>query len=263
MEDGRCMDDFVIEIEDNAFSSLSHGIEHFLEDDSTENLKFTILHIFHALELILKARLAQEHPILIYTKPESKIDDNAKTVYFDTLIGRLKNVGVNLDDNRIKELKKLQSVRNSIEHHRINKSKAQVKDYIGRVAKFLDVFLEKEMNIILKEKLSEDNYRALADAIYSYEELLRKANDEIEKLLPCDDKERHGQYDIILCPTCLEDTLVIPDPRGNDSKTKCFYCEEEYDYEACCRCGDAILSRDDEGDFSFCRNCWNDMMSSD
>lgn len=105
--------DFVLDIETNAFSSLSHGIEHFVAEETDDNLKFAILHVFHAVELILKARLAKAHPLLIYTRPEVEINDEAHTVDFKTLVGRLKNVGVDLSVNDIEELRKLQSVRNS------------------------------------------------------------------------------------------------------------------------------------------------------
>lgn len=56
--------DYVIGLEDNAFSSLEHGVEHYLVG-SDSDLKLTVLHVFHAVELLFKARLIKAHPLLV------------------------------------------------------------------------------------------------------------------------------------------------------------------------------------------------------
>lgn len=55
--------DFSFSLQENAIDSLQHGIEHFLEENQAgRNLKATIIHVFHAVELFLKAALATVHP---------------------------------------------------------------------------------------------------------------------------------------------------------------------------------------------------------
>lgn len=260
--------DFVFEIEENALSSLSHGIEHFVENkDDDNNLKFAIIHVFHALELFLKARLAKTHPLLIYSKPECTINDDAHTVGFDAVIGRLKNVGVEFSEENIKDLTALRKKRNSIEHHRIHADKEEIKNYIGRAARFLDSFLEEELDITLKEKISENNYRTLVEAIYSYKERLDKAKEEMDNFLPASPKDRMADYEIVSCDNCGEETIVIPDPEKEymENKAHCFFCGEEFYYEYCSKCGLPIFSNGplEDDEYNPCPDCWNEIMSSD
>lgn len=259
--------DFVIGIEQNALSSLSHGIEHFVNGETTDNLKFSIIHVFHALELSLKARLAKEHELLIYAKPEDKIDDNAYTVSFNILIKRLENSGVVFSKNDLCDLNALRLIRNAIEHHKIRQNKEDVKFYIGRAARFLESFLKDELDIILKDEINDDVYRTLAEAIYSYEERLQNAKREIEALLPVDLKDRFTEYEFAICDFCGEETVVIPDPKKDitEKKTHCFFCGEEYFYDHCNRCGSLILSNQElkYEDYSPCSDCWHQIMSSD
>lgn len=67
---------------------------------NTNDLKFAIIHIFHAIELYLKVRLVKESPLLIYTYPEKQINEDAHTVQFESLLGRLGNAGVDLNKHR-------------------------------------------------------------------------------------------------------------------------------------------------------------------
>ncbi|AFY36887.1 hypothetical protein Lepto7376_0454 [[Leptolyngbya] sp. PCC 7376] len=57
----------VITLEENALDSLVHGIEHYLHGKRKSDWKYTILHVFHAVELMLKARLAKYDEKLIYS----------------------------------------------------------------------------------------------------------------------------------------------------------------------------------------------------
>lgn len=253
--------DFVVDIEQNAMSSLSHGVEHFVDKETAENLKFAVIHVFHAVELFLKARLAKEHYLLIYTKPECSIDSDAHTVSFDAMIGRLNNIGLEFTRDELNDLKMLRRFRNTIEHHKIEANKNEVKNYIGRAARFLEDFIKSELDIILKDVIPEDIYKNLSEAIYSYEERLRKTLKEMDGNLPSCKKDMDSDYDIINCEVCGEETVVIPDGRYGENKTKCYFCNEEYIYEQCDRCGRHVLNM--ERGSVYCSDCWDDIISKD
>lgn len=258
--------DFVLDIEKNALSSLSHGIEHFVEDDDdNDNLKFAIIHVFHALELFLKARLAKAHPLLIYSKPECAITDDAHTVGYDLAIGRLRNIGVEFSEDDIKDLDALRKRRNSIEHHRIHANKEECKNYIGRASRFLDNFLKVQLNMSLKDSITEDAYKTLEEAIYSYEERVEKAKEEMLELLPSD-KERYIDNHTEICPMCGEETILVPDPTLDHETVHCFFCGEKFYYEECTECGRATFSSNpiSEDEYNpFCDECWDHKMSKD
>ena len=118
MTTGAEKEPFVIELEANATDSLSHGVEHFLDNEREYDFKYAVLHIFHSIELFFKARLAREHSTLIYEKPEKTGADH-RTVNFDTLIARLKSCGVMLEEQAVGSLFELRKIRNRIEHHRV------------------------------------------------------------------------------------------------------------------------------------------------
>lgn len=274
--------DFSLDLQHNALSSLLHGIKHYVDalallnaryskprDLITDNLKFSIIHVFHALELFLKARLAEGHPLLIYLKPENEINDDSYTVGFEALLGRLKNLNVVLTKEDRGDLNALRKIRNSIEHHKIEVGMDDVKSYVGRAARFLEKFLERELDISLKgEILREDNeegeetYRILSEAIHSYEERLSRAKEEMETYLPRDLKDRFTNHEIVSCNTCGEETIIIPDPTREDPLTHCFFCGEEYHYEHCTKCGIPVLSFNelDDSDYNPCPDCWREML---
>jgi len=234
--------DFVIEIKANALSSLKHGVEHFTYKETDDNLKFATLHIFHALELFLKARLAEEHPLLIYNKPEDgeiniNISTNASTVNFKTLMSRLKKANVKIEKEEEESLAYLQDARNCIEHHQITAGKKEVKEDIGRAAKFLDKFLKDELDMNLKEKIGDTLYEILQSAIYSYEERLKEARKRLEKFL----EQNKDDYIAECCPECHNDTLAYSKYSSLLRTAKCFFCEEKFDEKECGRCGQTIL----------------------
>mgnify|MGYP001576791238 CR=1 FL=1 len=277
--------DIVLDLEHNALSSLLHGIKHYVDALAllnarfsiphkliTDNFKFVIIHVFHSVELFLKARLTKAHPLLIYSKPENEINEDAHTVGFEALLGRLSNLGVIFTKEDRDDLNALRKMRNSIEHHKIQKDIQDVKLYVGRVARFLEKFLKSELNITLKEEIleedseeGEETYKILSEAIHSYEERLQNAKEVMEKILPVDIKDRFTDYEIISCDTCGEETIIIPDDRYEDDRIKCFFCGEEYYYEHCYRCGLPVLSDKplEDGDYNPCSDCWHEIMSRD
>jgi len=58
---------------ENAVDSLRIGMEFFLKETSYSSRKHAILTVFHAIELLVKDRLAQTDPILIYACSSSSI----------------------------------------------------------------------------------------------------------------------------------------------------------------------------------------------
>lgn len=249
--------DFILNLEQNAFSSLSHGIEHYIDTEKPDNLKFAIIHVFHAIELFLKARLAKAHPLLIYAKLDCEVKDDSCTVGFEAIIMRLRNVDVKLTKGNIDDINALRKLRNSIEHHRITANSVEVENCIGRAARFLGEFLEEELEINLKDAIGEGIYNTLSEAIYSYEERLNKANSEMTKLLP-HDKEVLS-YEFEFCPECNEETIVIPDPVSEDERVHFFFWNAKFYCTGCHRCGRRSLSmREGEG-IPICEDCWVDL----
>ena len=256
---------FSLNLETNALDSLIHAIEHyqwFLEEEQDRDLKYVVLHTFHALELFLKTRLAQDHPLLIYDRPEEKIE-GARTVDFGKLQRRLMNVGVDLTEYE-KPLNSLRRTRNDIEHHSVHIPRRQLEDYLGRALYFLDNFLHDELELNLKEILSaeldDDAYRLILEQLYTYRERLERVEQELRKHVRIPGTEE--RYEQLTCPQCGEMTILLPDPSRDDDQARvhCYFCETLYPVHSCELCGGAILEwftvpEDDDFDLRFCEDC--------
>lgn len=244
------MNDFVIELEQNAKDSLIHGIVHYQDDLASQNaqepsrfhLKFTILSIFHSIELFLKARLVKAHPILIYEKPE-EIGEKGKTVSFDALIKRLINIGVDLKRDEA-NLKKLQNIRNKIEHHRIEMSLASIEDYIVKAIRFLENFLTNELQINLKkllDEVDEEIYKNIAHCLDSYDARL---------IIALNKAKAYGlqeqDYKVISCDHCRQETMVLPNPITEDGNAYCLLCEWDWFILFCEKCNYPFYFPSDE-----------------
>jgi hypothetical protein len=261
-EESENSNDFVLGLEENAIDSLVHAVEHFLADERPTDLKYTVLHVFHATELFLKARLAKTDPELIYEEPRK--DGTRNTIGWKELKKRLcKNSGVvwlEEDDNN---LKFLQQIRNSIEHHRIVGSRDEIKEYVGRAMYFLDRFLKKELGINLKEQLdtfNNETYQTLAKACVFYVKRMQ------EHRIPLHPKYKYVDYNFYLCEVCEEETVIFPDPDSDDNTIHCFCCQSRYSVEYCLRCPNVILSLigpgetiaqdlDEDEEWGFCDRC--------
>lgn len=251
--------DFHFDLEANAEDSLAHGVEHFLEAQESgdpSHLKYTILHIFHATELYLKARLAKAHPSLIFQKPEDAHKEDPKTVDFETLIGRLAIASVALEDQNKEDLNKLRRVRNRIEHHKISISLESAQDYAGRAMRFLETFLEDELSIRLKNNLKPDTYKALQEAVSSYEERLERARESAEEDAPFGDEG--SDWALIECYECGEET-ISPTPE-EDGKCRCHFCSARFDVTYCSNCGSPRLDVNEES-YIECDDCIRYRMS--
>ncbi|MBG1266961.1 TraR/DksA C4-type zinc finger protein [Nostoc sp. WHI] len=265
--------DFVFGLKENALDSLVHAVEHLLADEKDTDLKYTVLHVFHAAELFLKARLAAINYDLIYTDSKKTGEDD-HTITINKAKERLKNNGVILSRQDLDNLEELRKVRNRIEHHRITGSRKDIEQYVGRAMDFLDIFLRKELKINLKDaldQLDEDGstYKALSLAWFSY--IRRMAE---EGGITQHRRSKEG-YDFFICEECGEEAIAFPDPTLEDGTVHCFSCQSRYSVDFCLRCTHPTLSlievgtnriqakRFDEDNWCFCDSCKEDIADLD
>lgn len=251
----------VITLEENAMDSLVHGIEHHLYGKRQSDWKYIVLHVFHAIELFLKARLAKHDEKLIYTNRK-----NGHTVSCVEAIGRLVNeVNIPLDSyveyksngkqaakyQLAGELEELRQARNDIEHKEASLDKDAVNKFLGVAFRFLDDFVSLELGLSLSEKLEEldelrweemieagmeekdipeqDSYQTLSLAYLSYVKHMS------DRGIPIHPKKR-VDYSFFACELCGEEAVVLPDPRSYSAITYCYNCRAKYEGHTCARC---------------------------
>ena len=102
---------------ENCYSSLNESMSkaEAAEDDARQ-WKFAVLHIVHAVELLLKERLHREHRLFIY----QNVDKPTRTVSLEGALFRLESIDVAVtpaDDQAIRTAIKW---RNQITHHNVD-----------------------------------------------------------------------------------------------------------------------------------------------
>jgi len=248
-----------LDLQQNATDSLAHAVEHFGEGKRATDLKYAVLHVFHAVELFLKARLRRAHPTLVFEKPEEAGKRSARTVDFRILVRRLRAVGVHLSDSDCNDLNAIRDRRNDIEHHEVELDRNKVKEWIGRAMRFVDRFVAEEMGIRLKDTLPPDTYQTLAEAVYTYEERVVAARAELPEWHPKHNPDQRYAY----CPECGEETVPYPDDEpGDDDTVRCRLCNARFHGQSCVRCGGVMLLSEPitrENDRLVCEHCWDSL----
>lgn len=109
-------------------SALSHATHHamYYSMDNDKWSELSVLQAAHAAEIILKARIAQEHPLLIFEKlPKSsdsslslnldQLYEEGRTVQYSALPNQLwATTGINLTNRKLYD--EFGKIRNSIQH---------------------------------------------------------------------------------------------------------------------------------------------------
>lgn len=245
-EDGDC-GKMRLGLLDNAIDSLLHGLAHYAQGRlDNANYKFAILHFAQAVELLLKARLAKEHWVLIFERVERP---DGKTINFDAAVERLHRI-CHVDLNKyVGDLRNLSEERNRIEHYEVTLGEREAASLIARNVPFLIWFLEAELDTRLQDLVDEEVWLELLQIRHVYEEAKKQAEEKIQKVRW---DEREG-YDIWLeqCPVCFEEYMVISDDIAGAAK--CLFCNHVSVLETCWKCGKRFP--DDALEHGLCDAC--------
>jgi hypothetical protein len=124
----------------SAFEVLEHGLWHFLRSSTTTDMKFALLHVDQAIELILKERVRSSGNS-IYKNPKETI-----TIWgaYEIIENKLKCAIPEKPD-----LELLHEERNSIQHKYANPSPDDAAFHIERAMRFLDRFVRDELKLEL------------------------------------------------------------------------------------------------------------------
>lgn len=218
-------------------------IESLENINKNNKLVFAILHAVTSLELILKERLFRIHPILIY----QDIDNPFKTVTLRNITKRLCNFGISLNQEDLKVISTVAEWRNQIVHHMLKVSEEQATRKLGLLYDIISHFLEKELNVQLKDFLPKSLFK-IADKFLSSWKRFKK--DAVEKAI-----KEGNVFKSQECPICGGiDTVSIRDNEGF-----CHLCESKLKIGKCPLCHKQAIGgeEDNEGNIYHWK-CLND-----
>jgi hypothetical protein len=130
----------------SAFEVLNHGLWHFFRSDTSTDMKFALLHVDQAIELILK-ECVRAGGKSIYRNPKETI----------TIWGAYDILGaMNIEIPERPDLELLHEERNSIQHKYANPSADDAAFHIDRAMRFIRRFLSDQLKIDVKDYISAE-----------------------------------------------------------------------------------------------------------
>ena len=132
----------------SAFEVLEHGLSHYLRSDTPKDMKFALLHIDQAIELLLKERVRKGG------KSISKPNNPKETISIWQAYELLQALNCTIPERPDLEL--LHEERNSIQHKYANPSPDDAAFHVENAMKFIDRFVRDELKLNLAEFLPSD-----------------------------------------------------------------------------------------------------------
>lgn len=149
-----------LSLRENAYDFIGESLR-FAEraPSDPKGWKFAIVLAAQGIELLLKARLANEHPLLVRANVDSKSDF---TVNVETALLRLERSGVAIEEEDAERLRRAQRLRNQFVHYRVAATVPQLEATFADLFEFAHVFHLNELGGELHDHLHEDLYPAEA-----------------------------------------------------------------------------------------------------
>jgi hypothetical protein len=203
------MSELRLNLLENALDFLLEAVERFDEADPRQ-IKYAVLNAASAVELVLKARLADEHWTLIFRDPAKATREQYESRRFssadlDAVMERLKNVCALHLPKHERTIRTLRRKRNEMQHFECSANVAEATSLLVKTWSFLWDFVHEQIPSLsdAAEELLERIRRRMVKQESYVTERLGEIRPEVE----------HAQDEgnlIVACPSCLQETLIIP-----------------------------------------------------
>lgn len=214
-----------------------------LEDYHVEKWKFSVLHGAMAIEQIIKAKLADIDPALVYTRTGS-----SHTVSLGQGLERLATKGVTLGHVAETLVRKVNDWRNGVAHSKGTFGAAEAEEGLGEIFKIFTTFAHDELDADIKDSLEVDQYHKFKELLKNWEEIATEA----KAAAAAESYERKVGPRVHDCPDCWESGTTVV----RNGKFYCHLCNESFDIEGCLRCGQPVSQVDPEDNSgTFCDSC--------
>ncbi|WJV48875.1 hypothetical protein [Streptomyces flavofungini] len=202
---------------------VGHLVKKSGERVSARDLKYAVLHLQAAVEVLLKARLQQEHWSLVFRNPGVAVRSRFESGDFESCgtseaIDRLRDiVGIHLKDKDVKALHGLAKTRNGLQHYGLAASGPATEAQAAAVLDFLKVFLDEQLlgtfdaaDLARIDRQYMDHIRAgLADVKSFVAKRMKRLRSELDEYSPR----------VVVCPTCCLFALLV-----DGDANRCHFC---------------------------------------
>ncbi|MDQ1031316.1 DNA-directed RNA polymerase subunit RPC12/RpoP [Streptomyces umbrinus] len=246
----------------NGLDYLASVVDHLGKNESMvteQDVKYAVLHLHAAVEVLLKARLLSEHWSLVFSEPHQatrKALDEAtlSSVSIDHAVTRLQNIAlVRISDKEKLALKHLKEDRNQLQHFGMTAPAPVIETRAGEVLDFLIHFVDHELlpHLSDREKIEARLVlRRLRGGLASIKVFVRKRTNRIRGEVTTAGAENRT----IGCPECGYTALVLGEAAGPDGEpvsATCRFCTTLWEQKELLYCFPA----DDRGELSELNTC--------
>ncbi|MDR5699959.1 hypothetical protein [Agromyces aerolatus] len=139
---------------ENAYDSLNESLHKVdLAEARPGQWKFALLHLVHAVELVLKKRLHDEHRLLLF----ENVDRPVKTISLQQALDRLQVIEVDVAASDVAAIRVAIKWRNSITHFETDLLLAEVRQNYLLLFEFLSSFHKSHLSSDLFEHLQDEH----------------------------------------------------------------------------------------------------------
>ncbi|MGW1226596.1 serine/arginine repetitive matrix protein 1 [Streptomyces sp. NPDC002530] len=226
----------------NGLDYLASVVKHLDETESEvtpSDVKYAVLHLQAAVEVLFKTRLLAEHWTLVFAHPgdatRKDLDDaTLRSVTPEQAITRLQNIaGVEITEKEAQALKKLTTDRNKLQHFGFTDNARAVEARAGAVLDFLIRFIDTELQPYLEpddQREAELGLRDLREGLGNINSYVRQRMNRIGGEL----RELGVENTTVECPACENVTLVLDEappvpPNGDGAFATCRFCSSFFE----------------------------------
>ena len=137
----------------SALEVLEHGLWHFFRSTTTTDMKFALLHVDQAVELLLKERVRQGG-LSIYKK-------GGKETISIWAAYEILEIQLKCSIPEKADLELLHEERNSIQHKYSNPTAEDASFYVEKAVRFIDRFTRDELNLNLADYVPSEHLSQL------------------------------------------------------------------------------------------------------
>jgi len=188
----------------NGMDYLRSVLDHLDDNPTHRDLKYTVLHLQAATEVLLKARLIEADWRLVWANPD--MADEAKfergefqSCGIDDAIARLRNTGVEISPQAKGEITNLAKLRNQLQHFGLTASATAIEARAATVLDFLLDFVQR----YLRPGLGDDDATIVDEQMTEFWEALTGIRSLIEaRMKRIEPLLRAATDRTVTCPDC-------------------------------------------------------------
>jgi hypothetical protein len=212
----------------NGLDYLESVIEHLRDESDQRDLKYAVLHLQAAVEVLLKVRLIREHWSLVFEKPSAAnraafATGNFKSITLEDTLIRLNNIAdVEVPGPDREQFLRLANKRNKLQHFGMEERAIGIEHLAGQV---LDGLLR-----FIRDHLRPGAAPEEEHALNQTQELIREKGGRIRALVAARsnriEPELAAHAVVVHCPDCLHSSLPI-----DHGCLQCRFCDRTWEPE--------------------------------